>query len=68
MARVLGQFGHVEIQARRAGRFSGPSGENGNCFMSVDADLTQAMRWFNTAHGDLDTARALLGLQRYAPA
>ena len=36
--------------------------------MSVDADLAQAMRWFNTARGDLDTARALLGLQRYAPA
>ena len=36
--------------------------------MSVDADLAQAMRWFNTARGDLDTARALLGLKRYAPA
>ena len=36
--------------------------------MSVDADLAQAMRRFNTARGDLDTARALLGLKRYAPA
>lgn len=43
-------------------------GGNGSCFMSVDADLAQAMRRFNTARGDLDTGRALLGLKRYAPA
>ena len=36
--------------------------------MSIEADLAQAMRWFKTARGDLDTARALLGLKRYAHA
>ncbi|WP_297362363.1 HEPN domain-containing protein [Acidiferrobacter sp.] len=36
--------------------------------MSVETDFAQAVRWFHAARSDLDTARALLGLERYAPA
>lgn len=36
--------------------------------MSIEAELAQAARWFNAAQADLDTARALQGLGRFAPA
>ncbi len=35
--------------------------------MSIETEFAQAGRWFKAARSDLDTARALQGLGRFAP-